>query len=842
MEKNREEFGDNKQTKIKFNFFVSIIKNYLSIFNIILLVIYAFNVYQYFQSPDIIDLISIIIIFTMIILSGSIGFFHEYNNYVITKSIFAKNKRFVKVIRNTDIDFYDISEENINQISKQTEIIDADELVIGDFVYITTGDVIEGDLKIIFENNFSVIQPSLSGEVFPVDKSIYNNNENMIDYENICYAGTTAATGYAIAVVIGTGKSTYQLKITNRIKDKPKKRLFDKYLFKISCFIVSFIALITPIVFGITKIEGNTWDYSLLYAVSLAVGLTPEMLPIIVALNLKNGFKILTKKYNFNIKTISSIQALGAIDVLCMDKTGTITEGEISLWKSCDYYGNRNDNLNVYSFINSNYQSGFKNHIDNAIIKKLDIYEPKVNEVKIIKEKPFDFNRKLLSLLVEYKDKKIQITKGASDEILGIVDKIELNGSVEKIQDKHIKKIEEDIINFNRSGYRIVCVATKSDNNNIEESNLTFLGFLIFFDKPKKETKKFIQQLGQRQIDYKILTGDSEVITKEIAKMSDIKIRGSISGVTLDKMTDEQFKNAVINNNIFYKLNPLLKSKILTTLQECGKVVGFIGDGINDVAVLRSSDVGISFRDASGPAQNAADIVIGGNELVDIDESVIRGREALCNIVKYINITIASNFGNTISILIAILWLKFTPMQPIQILTQNLLYDLTQFALIYDRVDSSFTKVPRSIDLKHIIRFSLISGPVSSIFDIICFLILTYVYKYTLNTPNQDQNIVLFNSSWFIVGLLTQAGVVFIFRTEYNNLFKTKPCSALVISNIFVFALGFIIPFTPGVSGLFSMAPPSYTFIFFALGIIIFYILLSMLVKYIYIKVFGSVW
>lgn len=852
----KEKYGLNNLKQKKFNYFFSFLKSFLTPFNLILMIIAAFNFFQWFiemSDPEttpnewIPTLVGSLIIVFMLLGSTTIAYVQEIRSHFVLKKISFDDKKTTKVIRNIDYQINDIDNANSIKLIKDAKQLDVGELVPGDLIYLSNGDLIPADVKIIWSNNLYINQALLTGEVFPIQKKTINQKKEYLDFEDICYMGTSVVSGSALAVVATTGTKTYLSTINEKVIQKRTKSSFERGVKKITLLLISFILAVIPMVLLIYIGREGAWSNSanwiagLMFTVSIAVGLTPEMLPVIVTSNLSKGYSKI-KKENIIIKNLNAVQNMGAIDILCTDKTGTITSGEIKLDKVLDYTNSKNKMVEKFLYLNSYYQSGFQNPIDSAVLLSNKFLEPEdIDEYEKEWEIPFDFERKILSVILSKNDQKEIFTKGALEEILKVCDRISINGEIKILSEEHKENILLKANELNMDGYRIVGIAHNFLEDEDIEENLVFYGYGAFFDEPKSTSKEIIKLLKTKGIDTKILTGDSEIITRSICKKVNFKISNLYTGKELEEMSKEQLIKAVKKANVFVKLSPLHKSMVIKTLKDLGHVVGFMGDGINDAPVLRESDVAISFIKASNIAQDAADIILTDESLLPIETAVHEGRVCLANILKYIKVTIASNFGNVIAVIAALFITMVEPMRPLHLLLQSLLYDIVMFALIFDKVDKKFTDTPRPLQTKNIIWFTVINGPVSSIFDIATFLVL--VYGFRLASPvfggSADiiENQAAFNAAWFCVGLVTQTLVMQMYRTEKIPFIQSNGSWQVTMATLLVAAAGFIIPFT-GINRFIGMDHPPYTFIPIAIGFIIAYIGLAQTVKVLYIKKF----
>ncbi|AUB31195.1 magnesium-translocating P-type ATPase [Spiroplasma floricola] len=859
VEAQKNKFGNNSLKEKKFNYILSFFRSLFSPFNLILIVIDTFNFYKYataknddgIRSLEPSDLVAALLVLTMIIISTTIYFVQEIRSFHVIRKMTYENKHTSKVVRNIDFKVKDIDNANSIKLIKEHEQIENSELVPGDLIYVSNGDLIPADVKVIWSNNLYLNQSSLTGEAFPVQKKITNEKESYLEYQNICYMGTEVVSGSALCLVTQTGEKTYFSAINDKVTEKRGKNSFEKGVARITLLLISFMLAVTPIVFLVFGLRpgeiDDRWFAAAMFAVSIAVGLTPEMLPIIVTANLSRGYSKI-KKENVIVKNLNAVQNMGAIDILCTDKTGTITSGEINLDHVFDIKSQKNEMIEHILYLNSYFQSGFQNPIDQAVLLSKKINAPNIDEYTKEWEIPFDFKRKILSVILSKNNEKEIFTKGAIEEVLKVCNRIYINGDIVKITQEHIDKIIKKADEYNNDGFRVIGIAHNHLKDEDVEEELVFYGFGTFFDEPKKTSKKIIKELAQKGIATKVLTGDNEVITRAICGKVDFKIEKLYTGKEIEEMNEHQLHKAVLRGNVFVKLSPIHKSTIIRALKEQGHVVGFMGDGINDAPVLRESDVAISFDEASNIAKEAADIILMEESLLPISHAVHEGRVSLANILKYIKVTIASNFGNVLSVLVALFLTMAEPMQPLHLLTQNLLYDIVMFAFIFDKVDKKFTDKPRPLRTKNIIWFTVINGPVSSIFDISTFLVLLYGYHIVqpgigsgVGKPDPAA-LAVFNGSWFVVGLMTQTAVMQMYRTEKIPFIQSNGSWQVSASTVLVCSLAVIVPYgfmsIPAVSEGMGMGVPPLTFLPIALSFVVAYMFLAQGVKMLYIKKF----
>ncbi|ATZ18953.1 Mg(2+) transport ATPase, P-type [Williamsoniiplasma somnilux] len=877
-----EKYGRNELKKSRFNWGLEFFRAFLGPFNLILIAItiYYFTSYATYsfgteETRTSFDIVGAIIITIMVILSGTISFVQSARSYFITKKISTIVQSTTNVIRhksNEDLlNFLNVDQNNQVELVRLGEEIDIKTIVPGDLIYLSSGDMIPADVRIIQSTDLFINQSSLTGESLPVEKHANNLVEttNILDLQNICYIGTSVVSGSAIAFVIATGSNTYFSTIAKTIMEKRPEGSFTKGVKNVTHVLLGFMLVMVPIVYLINAgvhwaglsstadltLKDNPWFNAIFFAVAVAVGLTPEMLPMIVTTNLANGAGRMAKQ-KVVVKKLDAIQSLGAIDVLCTDKTGTLTNDKIELIDFLTTDKVVDPRLLEYLYMNAYFQTGLKNPMDKAIIdyaSKNNINFNTHKEFKKVDEIPFDFNRRKLTIVFDSQDDgRVMVTKGSTEEILSSCDKIYYQGKIQPINEQFKRQAIAYYEKINSQGKRVLGIAYKEIANEqkrfavSDETEMIFFGFASFLDTPKPSTTKMIKLLKKYGVDLKIITGDNESVTRAVCNMINLEIRGILTGVDVDKMSDEELKKAVEKCNIFVKLNPLQKVKIVKTLKENNHIIGYMGDGINDAPVLRQSDVGISVNNATDIAKDASDIILLEKSLLVLEKGIIQGRTIFGNILKYIKLTTSSNFGNTLSLIVASAWLPFLPMLPVQILFQNLFYDLSQFAMAVDRVDESFVHKPQRWKANDIIPFVLFFGPISSMFDVITFAIVGYglnvipEYNSAMNNGFVDQANQLaakFQGSWFLIGLITQAMVVQILRTEKVPLIQSRSPWPVNVTMVGMIVLAYAIPYSP-IGGLLSMNSPSLWFILISFGIISGYCMTAQFGKVGYKKIF----
>lgn len=709
------------------------------------------------------------------------------------------------------------------------------ELVPGDIVDLFAGDMIPADLRIISCKDLFVNQSSLTGESFPLEKTsfVVNGSANSATFEhsNIAFMGSSVVSGTGLGVVVKTGVATQFGALSQKLASIVVESSFDKGVRSFTWLMIRFMLVLVVIIFFINAVSKGNMVQAFLFSLAVAVGLTPEMLPMIVAINLSKGALAMSKK-DVIVKRLNAIQNFGAMDVLCTDKTGTLTLDKIVLEKHCDVVKKDDEDVLRLAYINSFYQTGLKNILDRAILKHEKMA---VKEFKKADEIPFDFSRRIMSVIVEANGKHQLIAKGAPEEIFKRCVNFELEGDLLEIQEILITELKQECDDLNREGFRVLAVAYKDIENKKDsyskddEKDLVLKGYIAFLDPPKSSARKTIESLRSFGIDFKVLTGDNELVTKKICTDIGIDVKGLMTGVQIEKLNDLQLQESVKTTSVFARLSPLQKEKVIRALHRNKHVVGYLGDGINDALALKAADVGISVNNAVDIAKESADIILLKKSLMVLADGVSEGRKTFGNILKYIKMGSSSNFGNMFSMTGACVFLPFLPMLPIQILLNNFLYDLSQIAISTDDVDKEYLFKSRPWNISYIRKFMLFIGPISSIFDFITFGVLLFVFHASES---------FFHTGWFLESLCTQTLVVHIIRTGKIPFIESKPSQFLMFTSIYIVTIGILIPFTPlGKYFSFVQPPPLY---FLALAVIIAAYLLSVqFVKKWFIKKYG---
>ncbi|MEN6571587.1 MAG: magnesium-translocating P-type ATPase [Anaerolineaceae bacterium] len=720
-----------------------------------------------------------------------------------------------------------------------------EEIVPGDMIFLSAGDMIPADVRVLSAKDLFINQSALTGESVPVEKIAMDQTgilKNPLESQTLAFMGSNVESGAGTAVVIGTGVNTYFGSMANRITGRRQATSFDKGINQFTWLMISFMAVLVPLVFVINGLTKHDWLEAFLFATAVAVGLTPEMLPMIVTVNLSKGALSMSKK-KVIIKRLNAIQNFGAMDILCTDKTGTITEGKIVLEKFLDVSGNQNDDILYMAYLNSYYQTGLKNTLDLAILNHGVLENRAVVEDQFFKvdEIPFDFHRKRMSVVVQDDEgNRLLVTKGAIEEIFSICSEVEVKGEVLPRLPEYDAKRRLLVDNLSRQGFRMIALAYKPvdpvDHRNTfsvaDEQGMILKGFLAFLDPPKKSAAEALNALRQYNVGVKILTGDNDLVTQTVCGQVGLPVNEILLGSDIEEMDDTALAQAAEKTTIFAKLSPIHKERIIQALQKDGHVVGFLGDGINDAPALRAADVGISVNTAVDIAKESSDIILLENSLLVLEEGVVEGRKVFGNILKYIKMAASSNFGNMFSVLGASIFLPFVPMLPIQVLTNNLLYDFSQTAIPTDDVDAEWLKKPRTWAIHELRRFILIIGPISSIFDYLTFFLMLFVF-------NAGSNPALFHTGWFVESLFTQTLIIHVIRTNKIPFIQSRASKALTATSLAIVGIGALLPFSPlaGILGFVAL-PPTYWL--YLAGMLVLYVILTQVVKTWFIKKFGD--
>ncbi|PAB02172.1 magnesium-translocating P-type ATPase [Enterococcus canintestini] len=729
----------------------------------------------------------------------------------------------------------------------RTKEIPMDEIVPGDIVTLATGDMIPADAVLIWTKDLFVNQSSLTGESMPVEKFVdagvkKDEDISALDLDDLVFMGTDVLSGQGKAIILKTGQETFFGDIARNATSKRGKTAFDVGLTRVSKLLLRMVMVLFPVVFLINGLTKGDWTSAFFFAIAVAVGLTPEMLPMIVTSNLAKGALALSKQ-KVIVKELPSIQNLGSMDVLCTDKTGTITEDRVVLVQHLNPLGKENQNVLAMTYLNSHYQTGWKNLMDIAVLNYFEENNCTLpfNDVVKIDEIPFDFSRRRLTVVVKADQHQIMVTKGAVEEMEQVCKYAEIDGETVLLDDKLKEKMRNVNIKMNEQGMRVLTVAVKKDAHSdatysvADEKDMTLIGFMGFLDPAKESAISAIKSLHEHGVAVKVLTGDNAIVAKKVCQDVGIGVTNILLGTDIEVLSDEELMDQVDETNLFAKLNPMQKSRLIEVIQRKGHTVGFMGDGINDAPALRKADVGISVDTAADITKDASSIILLEKSLNVLETGVIEGRRVFSNMMKYIKFTISSNFGNVFSILVASAFLPFLPMLSIQLLVQNLVYDMAQLTIPWDNVDEEELVKPVRWEIGDLFKFTVAIGPVSSIFDILTFLVMWFVLG--ANTVAEQS---LFQTGWFLVGLTTQTLVVHMVRTRKLPFIQSRASWPVILTSILAIVTGFVLVLSPLRTVFEFTTLPLHYWLWFVL-IILGYLITIEIAKRIYIK-FTSDW
>jgi P-type Mg2+ transporter len=717
-------------------------------------------------------------------------------------------------------------------------------LVPGDIVLLSAGDMIPADIRLIIAKDLFLSQSTLTGESLPAEKHvdlIDRQEKNPLELSNLCFMGTTVVSGSGTAVVVETGIHTYLSSLAKTIGETRVRTSFDKAVNSVTALLLRFMLIMAPLVFLINGIVKHNWVEAFTFALSVAVGLAPEMLPVIVTANLAKGAIAMSDK-KVIVKNIDAIQDFGSMNILCTDKTGTLTQDKIVLQRHLDPYGKESLEVLKYAYLNSFYQTGLKNLLDVAVLEhKQEIASLDVDrDYHKFDEIPFDFVRRRMSVIIAETGKEhILICKGAVEEVLKVCTQLQVDDKILPMDESVHNKVADLQKKLNSDGLRVIAVAYKKIPLEqahcaiADESDLILLGNVAFLDPPKDSAAQALKALQRNGVEVKILTGDNEIITQKICRDVGLTVKNVLLGSDIDSLNDAKLAEVAVTTTIFAKFSPTQKAKVIQVLRQAGNIVGYMGDGINDAAALREADVGISVDTAADVAKESADIILLEKNLLVLESGVRIGRQTFSNIVKYIRMGTSSNFGNMFSILGASAILPFLPMQPVQILINNLLYDFSQTGIPFDNVDKEDLVKPPQWKIKNIRRFMIFIGPISSIFDYATYAIMWFVFGV-----NSVENQALFQTGWFVESLMTQTLIVHVIRTAKVPFFQSRASLPMLLITATVMCIGMYLPFSPIASSLGFVPLPAIYFLWLA-GILTCYCVLTQLVKTWFIKKYG---
>lgn len=867
IDSSRMSYGSNHVTKEKKKSLLQRIASaFVNPFTIILICLAVVSVitdmiFPYFSLfgsvPEDFDFLTVAIILTMVTISGILRFVQE------TRSGNAAEK-LLSMITTTCT----VTRKNQPKIE-----IPLDEVVVGDIVHLSAGDMIPADVRIIDAKDLFVSQASLTGESEPIEKTYQlckNPHETVTDYQNIAFMGSNVISGSATAVVVAVGDHTVFGSMAASIAGDAVETSFTKGVNSVSWVLIRFMLIMVPIVFFINGITKGDWLDAFLFGISIAVGLTPEMLPMIVTTCLAKGAMSMSKKKTI-VKNLNSIQNFGAIDILCTDKTGTLTQDKVVLEYHLNLDGEDDSRVLRHAYLNSYFQTGYKNLMDQAIIQKTEAEEAQNTSLTDLSENytkvdeiPFDFTRRRLTTVVQDKAGKTQmVTKGAVEEMLSICSWADRHGTVMPLNEAEKDAVRTTVDDLNEKGFRVLAIAQKSNPAPAgafgfkDECDMVLMGFLAFLDPPKESTADALKALKAHGVTTKILTGDNDKVTRTICRQVGIKVRNMLLGADLETMTDMELAKASEHTDVFAKLTPEQKARVVSVLRAGGHTVGFMGDGINDAAAMKASDVGISVDSAVDVAKESADIILLEKNLMVLEQGIIEGRKTYANMIKYIKMTASSNFGNMFSVLAASALLPFLPMMSLHLILLNLIYDLSCTAIPWDNVDEEFLAVPRKWDASSVGNFMLWIGPTSSIFDwatysflyfILCPMFVSHgvlfndlanYFSGTELVSMQASYIAMFQAGWFVESMWSQTLVIHMIRTPKIPFLQSHASAPLTLLTFTGIAVLTVIPFTE-FGKILGFVPLPMAYFAYLIPCILCYMLLATILKKAYVRHFGE--
>ena len=850
VEENRDLYGENTITKgQEDSIFKKIYESIINPFTIILLVIAFISLVTnvWLAKPGQEDPTTSIIIVVLVLISGGIRFVQELRSDKATTNL-------SKMIVNTATVIRDGLEQELP----------IDELVVGDLVKLSAGDMIPADVILFESRDFFVQQSGLTGESDAVEKLALNkatsqNVDSLLEAESLAFMGTNVISGSATAMVLAVGDDTMMGAIEQTLNTYDEPTSFEREMNSISWLLIRLMLVMVPIVFLANGLTDGDWLEAGVFALSVGVGLTPEMLPMIITASLAKGSIIMAKE-KVVIKKLNAIQDLGAIDILCTDKTGTLTQDEIVLEYPLDIHGDLDMAVLRRAYLNSHFQTGLKNLMDRAIISRTEkeakehvILQNLDTSFQKIDELPFDFERRRMSVIVKDDSNVVSmVTKGALEEMLNISTYVEYRGEMIPLTEDIRQEVLAEVGQLNRQGLRVLGVAYKSGLREdyayavTDESDMILTGYLAFLDPPKPSAAPAIQALLEHGVKTKILTGDNEKVTQAICEKVGLDVEHILLGADIDQMTDQELAEAVEKVTVFAKLSPDQKARIILQLKRNGHGVGYMGDGINDAPSMKVADVGISVDTAVDIAKETADVILLDKDLMVLETGIVEGRKVYANMTKYIKMTVSSNFGNIFSLLVASIFLPFLPMAPVHLIVLNLVYDLSCVALPFDNVDQDFLKQPHTWEAKSITRFMVWMGPISSIFDILTFIFLYFIivplvtgYHYVHGSESALQFIILFQTGWFIESMWSQTMVIHMLRTAKVPFVQSRPAWLVIFTTLVAAFFVTSLPYGPLVNIL-RLAPLGLPYFLFLVGIIFLYMFSVTVIKKFYIRKYNE--
>ncbi|MFZ4727892.1 MAG: magnesium-translocating P-type ATPase [Pseudanabaena sp.] len=781
-----------------------------------------------------------LIIFIMVLFGGLLRFSQEFKSNKAAEKLREMVSARASVNRKKDATS---SAKDATGTTKGKQI-EVKLLVAGDIIFLSAGDMIPADVRLIEAKDLFLSQSTLTGESLPAEKHVElsdRNEKNPLELINLCFMGTAVVSGSGTAVVLETGEHTYLASLAKTVSGSKPRTSFNKGVNGVTMLLLRFMLVMAPLVFLINGIFKKNWVEAFTFGLSVAVGLAPEMLPVIVTANLAKGAIAMSDK-KVIVKNIDAIQDFGSMNILCTDKTGTLTQDKIVLQRHLDPYGQESTDVLKYAYLNSFYQTGLKNLLDIAVLEhnqELESLEIEKNYQKF-DEIPFDFVRRRMSVVIEEIGKQhVLICKGAVEEVLKVCTQLKVNDQVEPMNESAHSKVADLQKKLNSDGLRVIAVAYKvmppsqAHYAINDERDLILLGNIAFLDPPKDSAAEAIKALKRSGVDVKILTGDNEIITQKICKDVGLPVQNVLLGSDIEALSDDKLAEVAETTTIFAKFSPTQKAKVIQVLRKKGLVVGYMGDGINDAAALREADVGISVDTAVDIAKEAADIILLEKNLLILESGVMEGRRTFANIIKYIRMGTSSNFGNMFSVLGASALLPFLPMQPVQILINNLLYDFSQTGIPFDDVDREDLAKPPQWKIDNIQRFMIFIGPISSVFDYATYALMWFVFGATTR-----DNQALFQTGWFVESLMTQTLIVHVIRTSKIPFFQSRASLPMLMITATIMGIGLYLPFSPLASSLGFIPLPAVYFVWLAF-ILTSYCVLTQFVKTWFIKKYG---
>ena len=846
VEENRDAYGENVITKGQEDSMIKkIYESIINPFTVILLVIalVSFITNVWLAKPGEQDPTTSIIIVTLVLISGGIRFIQELRSDKAASNL-------SRMIVNTATVLRDGSEQEIP----------IDEIVVGDVIKLSAGDMIPADVVLIDSRDFFVQQSGLTGESDAVEKICLSkaesqNLDSLLASESLAFMGTNVISGRATALVLVVGDETMMGAIEQTINTYDEPTSFEREMNTISWLLIRLMLVMVPVVFVINGLTDGDWLEAGVFALSVGVGLTPEMLPMIITASLAKGSIIMAKE-KVVIKKLNAIQDLGAIDILCTDKTGTLTQDEIVLEYPLDIHGDLDLSVLRRAYLNSYFQTGLKNLMDRAIInrtqkeaKKHEIVRDLDQTFHKIDELPFDFERRRMSVIVKDEDGVVSmVTKGALEEMLSVSTYVEYKGEIKRLTDEVRQEVLAEVAQLNEQGLRVLGVSYKTDldENDIfsveDERDMILTGYLAFLDPPKPSAAPAIKALAEYGVTTKILTGDNEKVTQAVCEKVGLDVERILLGSEIDTMTDQELAQVVETTTVFAKLSPDQKARIILSLKNNGHKVGYMGDGINDAPSMKVSDVGISVDTAVDIAKETADVILLDKDLMVLEKGLVEGRKVYANMTKYIKMTVSSNFGNIFSLLFASIFLPFLPMAPVHLIVLNLIYDLSCIALPFDNVDKEFLKKPRIWEANSIMRFMAWIGPISSVFDIITYTLLYFLvvpmilgHGYNHGAADAAAFIMVFQTGWFIESMWSQTMVIHMLRSPKLPFIQSRPAFSVVVTTLAAAFFVTSLPYSP-LASILKLSQLNGLYFVLLFAIIVLYMLSVTVVKRIYIK------